>query len=197
MENKELPKFRSSLNGFNRDDVVGYIELLSKKNTTAVKSLQDENHALQAQVEQFRSALQSAQTLIEELSDEPEAPVPCEALPASESPAAAEVPAPQEDCAAPRDNAAQDELAAYRRAEAAERSARSRANAVTRKIDSVLTEALSRFASTGSEADALCEDLNASISRLQDALAEIRVIYEEASDKLQELNDLTAVGIEE
>ncbi len=55
----DMQNFRSALGGFNREDVVHYIEYLNRKNTNLVNQLRSENQELQAELSTLRSAAAS------------------------------------------------------------------------------------------------------------------------------------------
>ena len=181
MEYNNLPKFRTAVGGFNRMDVVSYIESLSMKNQQTLKKLQEENSELRRQIAQYEAA--SVPSEMEETPPETVEPEVPEAEPIVHA---------EPDTASLKDQ----ELAAYRRAEAAERTARTRATQLNQSVDEIFSEALSRFDSSSSEANALCEDLLSSYSRLQEALADIRVIYDETVSHLQALQAQLPVCVE-
>ena len=56
-------KFRSALNGFNRDDVVSYLEYINNKNSQLVNRLTSETEALRAQLESRQTAADSSEAL--------------------------------------------------------------------------------------------------------------------------------------
>ena len=64
MEYNNLPKFRTAVGGFNRMDVVSYIESLSLQNQQTLKKLQEENSDLRRQIAQYEAA--SAPSELEE-----------------------------------------------------------------------------------------------------------------------------------
>ncbi len=183
MEYNNLPKFRTAVGGFNRMDVVSYIESLSLQNQQTLKKLQEENSDLRRQIAQYEAA--SAPSELEEAAAEPET-------------VELEVPEAEAIAHAEPETASlkEQELAAYRRAEAAERTARTRASQLNQSVDEIFSEALSRFDNSGSEANALCEDLLSSYSRLQEALADIRVIYDETVAQLQALQAQLPICVE-
>lgn len=183
MEYNNLPKFRTAVGGFNRMDVVSYIESLSLQNQQTLKKLQEENSDLRRQIAQYEAA--SAPSELEEAAAEPET-------------VELEVPEAEAIAHAEPETASlkEQELAAYRRAEAAERTARTRASQLNQSVDEIFSEALSRFDNSGSEANALCEDLLSSYSRLQEALADIRVIYDETVSQLQALQAQLPICVE-
>ncbi len=55
MEYNNLPKFRTAVGGFNRMDVVSYIESLSMQNQQTLKKLQEENNDLRRQIAQYEA----------------------------------------------------------------------------------------------------------------------------------------------
>ena len=117
--------FRSAFNGFNREDVVHYIEYL--------------NNQHKAKIEQLNSQLQAAQ--------EKAAPVEDEDLRAQLDAALARCAelekalAEQESAPAPAPvNSAEEELEAYRRAERTERMARERAQQIYTQANAVLAD---------------------------------------------------------
>jgi hypothetical protein len=176
MEQNSFPKFRTAIGGFNRMDVVTYIETLAQQNQKAIKALQSENDALRRQLAQYAQEEQAESSPAEEPeADETES----------------------DNIAVSVEGLQEQELAAYRRAEAVERAAKNRAARLKDSMDDIFSEALSRFSSTGGDAAALCEDLSASYTRLQDALAEMRLIYEQASTQLQALQDQSFLVEEE
>lgn len=69
MEYNNLPKFRTAVGGFNRMDVVSYIESLSLQNQQTLKKLQEENSDLRRQIAQYEAA--SAPSELEEAAAEP------------------------------------------------------------------------------------------------------------------------------
>ena len=107
--------FRSAFNGFNREDVVHYLEYINTKHTNQINQLTAENEELRSRLAQQPDEDQLA--LIESLQEE------CAALNArieellAEQEQAASEAAVQEAAPAPVDTSA--ELEAYRRAERA------------------------------------------------------------------------------
>ena len=92
------------------------------------------------------------------------------------------------------------ELAAYRRAEAAERSARSRAASLCRQVNEIVEHAAQQFSASRSDVDALMSDLNICLRRLNDTFAELRITFDDtaaafsAVDTLQDPRIIQAPG---
>ena len=134
--------FRSALNGFNREDVVRYIEYLNTKNTSLVNQLKSENQALKDELASLRSQAEAAPADSEK-----------EALRAELDAALAKAEQLQAELTritAQRDNApvrdpagslAGEELEAYRRAERVERAAKERADRIYLQTTPVLSDA--------------------------------------------------------
>lgn len=155
--------FRSALGGFNRQDVVQYIELINTRHN--------------AQVAQLKTQLQTAR---EELAQFSAAPAPADDLQEQLDAALARITELEAQLAAASQKS-NDELEAYRRAERAERLAKERADQLTAQINAVLAEATTRVEAVSDEltgaVDTLSEKLAASKQELRgavDALYAIR-----------------------
>ena len=61
--------FRSAFNGFNRQDVVHYIEFINNKHAAQLNQLKTELQTLQAELDQQRRATQEIETLSAQLED--------------------------------------------------------------------------------------------------------------------------------
>ncbi len=128
----DIQKFRKSVNGFNRHDVVTYIEYLNNKHRSEINQLQnqlqaatrpvedtglkEENAALKQENEELRARLA-------ELESRPET-----------APAAPVGP-----------SCTEQELEAYRRAERAERLAMERARATSQQAKGILADATAQI----------------------------------------------------
>ena len=208
MAGSESTQFRSALHGFNRYDVVNYIEKASGEHERALRELQKENAALSEQLHTLererdteREALQSlrdASAAAEAEKDELSA-----LLAASEeenaslreqlAAASAPVAQPQEaepETAAPSSDAL--ELAAYRRAEAVERGAVERAGALYDRMSSVCQSLSDRVQASGSEVSLLYTELSDSLGRMREALADLKLVLEQAPEEISALHDEVA-----
>ena len=110
--------FRSALGGFNREDVVRYIEYINSKNTSAVNQLKSENQSLKDELNALRANQSAPVEPAEDLRPELDAALA----------KIAELEAQIAELTAQREAAdlAGQELEAYRRAERMERIARER-----------------------------------------------------------------------
>lgn len=167
--------FRTAWNGFNRNDVVNYIEECSVNYERALRQLKNENAQLRAELEALKAAQDAAK---------PVEPAPEAAAPAEPAPAEAAEPAKALETAGPG-----DELEAYRRAEAVERSARLRAEKLGAQVGEIVGAAVEKFDAAGADVDALMSDLSICLRRLNDTLAELRLNYDSMSSALAAVND--------
>lgn len=164
-----IQNFRSALGGFNREDVVRYIEYM--------------NHQHNAQIEQLNTQLQNARDALSK----------AETAPKADSDLLAQLEAAQAKCAALEAQLAEcshsspaqtgNELEAYRRAEKAERLARERAAHIYEQANAVLADATLKVeaASEGMNTVAaqLAEQLQRSRQELQDAVSAMYAIRPE------------------
>lgn len=130
-----IQNFRSAFNGFNREDVVSYIEYINNQHNAQVAQLntqlQNANEALTKALSQPKNTeledqLQAAQAQCRELE------VRCRELEAQL--------AARPVVAQPVQEKTDDELEAYRRAERAERSAKERAAQIHDQANAVLAD---------------------------------------------------------
>ena len=206
----DFSKFRTAVSGFNRTDVVNYIESASIEHQKALRKLTDErdrlageNAGLQTQLEELQAQLQQAKDEAEARSEElRQAKEENESLSeqlntlaqegaelAEQLKQAESAPQPEaEPDVQPKEPAQADpsvtekELAAYRRAEQAERNAAVRARRIYAQLSSLSEDARGRYLDSGEEIAALTSDLSTGLSRLQDALADVQVIFDDAQN---------------
>lgn len=169
-------KFRSALNGFNREDVASYLEYLNSKHAAQVNqltseadflrakldavqpaddqaeiisALEEERNDLRAQLEELKAYCSTLEQALEEARSTPAAPV------ISAAPAAC--------------NAA-DELEVYRRAERTERMARERADLIYRQTNGILNEASVRVSEMADQVVPIADQILMQISQLQNTV---------------------------
>ena len=174
--------FRNALNGFNKDDVVRYLEYINAKHNNQILQLTAEVDELRAQLNQspmpdadqqaLLDALQkendslserllesekARSALVEELAQSKNAPVPVSEAPSVVS----------------------DELEAYRRAERTEREAKKRAELVYFQANSVLSE-------TTTKVDVIAEDINGMVDKVANQLAQLQMLVGDSKQALQD-----------
>ena len=178
--------FRSAFNGFNREDVVHYLEYINAKHTSQVNQLTSENEELRARLEQQPDEEQTA--LVESLQAE------CAAVNTLLEEALAEKAALEERCkalqaqldAAPKVEAApavdaSAELEAYRRAERAEREARERAELVYFQANGVLTEACAKVDGISADITDMADQVMSQLSQLQMSVSKSKQALQDAA----------------
>ena len=197
----DVSRFRSAINGFNRTDVVNYVESISVEHQEQLRQLQNElaqlraengtlsaeKDALTGKVGELEAALETVKT---ELAAEQSArkQAEAEALALLERVPAEEMP---EDDAEPEteppETEPDSELAAYRRAALTEQNAAARARRLQSHMSALCDSARSRYQDTGEEVSALAVDLATGIERLQDALAELQLIFDQSEEAFEAL----------
>ena len=177
--------FRSAFNGFNREDVVHYLEYLNAKHTNQINQLTAENEALRAQVDTLPE-LESQQLLVASLEEKcaeltrllEAAQARCEELEQAAARAPAEAAPTQEPTLSP---IASDELEAYRRAERIEREAKERAELVYFQANSVLTEATAKVDGISSDITEMADQVMTQLTQLQVAISSSKQALQDAS----------------
>lgn len=181
--------FRSALNGFNREDVVHYLEYLNTKHSNQVNQLTAENETLRQQVEALPDA-ESQRLLVASLEEKcaeltrqlKESQSRCAELEQQLEQshcAVPEQPAPvQEPAPAP---SVSEELEAYRRAERIEREAKERAELVYFQANSVLTEASARVDGISSDITEMADKVMTQLTQLQVAVSSSKQALQDAS----------------
>ena len=177
--------FRSAFNGFNREDVVHYLEYLNAKHSNQVNQLTAENEALRQQVDALPE-LENQQSVISSLEDR------CAELAwqLEESQArCAELEQQLAQSAAPEQTAetpalspiASDELEAYRRAERIEREAKERAELVYFQANSVLTEASAKVDGISADITQMADKVMTQLTQLQVAVSSSKQALQDAA----------------
>lgn len=168
----ENHNFRSSFNGFNREDVVRYIEFMNTKHTNLVNQLKSEIQALTSELDALRAQPQE-QTVPQEAYDA--------AIQERDS-ALAEVETLRQQAAEKPAvmTLAEEELAAYRRAERAEREAKERAQSMYRQATAVLADATAQVDDTAAQLDVISTRVKAQLLELQTAVSESKRSLQEA-----------------
>ena len=163
--------FRSAFHGFNREDVVHYIEYINNKHTELVNQLNSEKQALLEEVTALRTQA-GHEDLSEKLAALAEE---CAQLKAQlEAKASAPVNASERTIT-------EEELEAYRRAERMERAAKERSRQIYNQATATLAEATSRIDSASIQFRDIAEKVNAQMAELQTAVEGSKAALVEAS----------------
>ena len=157
----EFQNFRSALGGFNREDVVHYIEYINNKHAAQLNQLKTEVQTLQAELAECRNAAQQDAACAQQL-EAANARIAELELALEEAQKPVEV-APQEKSA--------DELEAYRRAERAERRAAERVAQLYDQANAALAEAATRADTSATQVTEIVDSLNLQLQQLLSAIA--------------------------
>ena len=166
-----IQNFRSAFNGFNREDVVSYIDYINNKNHSQVNQLNTEISALRQEVTELRARPTRDPAMEEEL----------EALRAERAALAqevaelrAELDGTKAELQAARAAAdrpkTEGELEAYRRAERAERIAAERVSRLYEQANAVLADATHRADEVTGTVCVLADRIVSDMGELQAAL---------------------------
>ena len=177
--------FRSAFNGFNREDVVHYLEYLNAKLTNQINQITAENEALRAQVDTLPE-LESQQLLVASLEEKcaeltrllEAAQARCEELEQAAAQKPVEDAPAQEPSLSP---SASEELEAYRRAERIEREAKERSELVYFQANSVLTEAAAKVDSISGEITDMADQVMSRLTQLQMAVSSSKQALQDAA----------------
>lgn len=191
----DISKFRSALGGFNREDVVNYIESMSLEQQKQLRKLQEENEKLRSEKNALAELLAAANSDLSALREQDAAlSEQVELLAQQAAELAGQVKAESEKAPEETSEAAEPvdytslELEAYRRAEQTERNAAVRADKIYRQLTALCEHARERYSDAGDEIAALSADLTANLGRLQETLAELRLVFDEAENAFDEMD---------
>ncbi len=179
-------QFRSSLNGFNRQDVVRYMEFVNNKHAAQVAQLTNELEYLRgkqdtldagrvSQLEKDLSAAQLENAALRQRVAELEKQLAEQSAP---------VPAP-----APAAAPSESELEAYRRAERVERVARERAKQLAQQAAQTLDQAGTQAEEAAAQIAQVSSRLSEQLACLQDAMDSGRRTLRETVGAVQTLAD--------
>lgn len=171
---EQMTHFRSAFNGFNKEDVVRYLEFINNKHASQVAQLTNELEFLrshrapgQDELEQEIASLTAENTALHQRIAELEAG--SKAAPKS----------------AP---ATLDELEAYRRAERVERIATERAQEIGNRTAAVLADASTRVDGAAQRISEISAQLLEQLSLLKGAMTDSHEAFEDASRGVADLN---------
>jgi len=188
--------FRSSLHGFNRQDVANYLEYLNNRHAAQVNQLNTDLEELRRQVQtpaadpqrlilesrcrELEQQLRQAQTERDEaLAQKEEALRKLEDARKDREDALLRVSGEKLD--------ANRELEAYRRAERTERVARERAEQVYSETGTVLTQASNRIDTALRQMNGISRQVSTQLDTLQAAISSSRLALQDAADTIEKL----------
>lgn len=188
--------FRSSLHGFNRQDVASYLEYLNNRHAAQVNQLNTDLEALRRQAaapveDPQRTALEARCRELEQQ---------LEAARKERDEALAQREAAEQKLASARQDReeallrscgekleANRELEAYRRAERTERMARERAEQVYSETGTVLTQASNRIEAALRQMTGISQQVTGQLDTLQTAIASSRLALQDAAQTIDKL----------
>lgn len=168
-----VQNFRSAFNGFNREDVVHYIEYLNSKHTGALNQLKSDNQTLADELD----ALREKPDLTEECAHLHEENQQLHFQIADLSAKIEELTQQLEE-AQQFTPLADEELEAYRRAEKAERTARERAR-------QIYCQATGALADATAQVDDAAEHFKILSQRIGEQLSELQATVDKSKNALQ------------
>ena len=154
--------FRSAFNGFNRQDVVHYLEYINTKHQDQINSLTAETEDLHRQLEELQAQAAQIAELEARLAAMTE-----EREPQPETDGGSQV--------------AGEELDSYRRAQQVERSARERAELVYHQANGVLNEAIAKVDTATAEITAKTDEAMSQLTQLQMAVSTSKQALQDAA----------------
>ena len=165
--------FRGAFNGFNREDVVHYIEYLNAKHTGALNQLKSENQTLADELEALREKPDLTGECAQLREENQELQAQVESLTAQLEELTKQLEEAQQFTPL-----ADEELEAYRRAEKAERTARERAR-------QIYCQATGALADATTQVDDAAEHFKILSQRISDQLGELQATVERSKNALQ------------
>lgn len=171
--------FRSAFNGFNREDVVHYLEFIQNKYQTQIHQLTMENEELRGQLAEQEDVM-ILQMRCNELEQELQTLRSQDAQPREE----AEAPVVQHQPESGRVTNVGEELEAYRRAERMEREARERSELVYYQANGVLTEATGKVDGITQEVTELADQIMSQLTQFQMAISSSKQALQDAASLL-------------
>lgn len=158
----EMKNFRSAFRGFNRQDVVNYIEYINNTHNAQVEQLNNQLQIALARPtdEEMKAKLEAAEARVAEL----------------------EAALAEQDRAILSDSASctEQELEAYRRAERVERVAKERAEQIYAQANGVLAEATLKAESASAHIGAIADQVSNQLKEYQDSVLETKATFQEA-----------------
>jgi len=193
--------FRSAFNGFNREDVVRYLEYLNSKHSALINQLTEEAENLRQKLKLAADAIAADSARAERIAalEEENTALKAQLEEAQQGRAASDAArqALEAECirlkeqlanqpevpAAPvREESADRELEAYRRAERTERLARERADQLYRRTNGVLADATVKVDQVAADIGTIADQVMTNLQQLQLAVTGSKQALQEAAE---------------
>ena len=179
--------FRTAFNGFNREDVVHYIEYINSKHTAQINQLrtdlaaaQQENTSLKAKPQHDPELEAKVAELEAALQDAKDANASLEAQLADKSAQLENALSDQAQAQRRTD----EELEIYRRAERVERLAKERTEAMYQKANNVLSDATAKVDAASTQINGIADQVAAQLAVLQQAVTGSKTALKDAATTL-------------
>ena len=158
-----VQRFRSAFHGFNREDVVHYIEYLNHQHSSKLTQLNNQLQAAEARnnTSELQAHLDAALEKCAQLE--------------------AQLAAMQENAAT---ISTEKELEAYRRAERTERLAKERAHQIFTQANAVLSEAALKAETAANEIGIIADQAAEQLKQCQESVAATKTSFQEAVQAL-------------
>lgn len=175
-----VQSFRTSFRGFNRDDVVQFLETAATQHANAISALEDENQRLRQELEanELRAQAAQARLIVAQRELEKLKAQLAQAEAAPSVPAEEPAPLPEAPQAPANPDYSARELEAYRRAEKTERMAKNRANKLYDQVNGMLLS--------------LAQQMNQAQSATSDATGQLLAALEALRSQITENQNLLA-----
>ena len=160
--------FRSALSGFNREDVVKYIEYINAKHASELNQLRSEIEYLNSKLASVQEDADAKAQLAAALEENEALRAQVEQLQTHCEDLETAPPAPQPQYLSGN---LEQELEAYRRAERTERMARERAELVYHQTNSALAEATVKVDEAAAQLGSMTDGILAQLNQLQTAIS--------------------------
>lgn len=178
---EQLTHFRTAFNGFNREDVVRYLEFINNKHAAQVAQLNNELDYLRTKQQQPDTRrLESLEQQVAALTDENQSLLQ----------QLAQLELAKQEPAEPKAAASTvEELEAYRRAERVERIARERARQIGDRTSAVLSDAGSRVDGAAQRINEISNQILEQLNLLKEAMTDSHEAFADASRVVEDLYD--------
>lgn len=186
--------FRSAFNGFNREDVVHYIEYINSKHTALVNQLRSDLAAARQETAELRATPPRDPAMEEQIVQLTAKIAQLEEEVLLAQLAKADVETERDNMRRQRDDAmvaqteakrhSEEELEAYRRAERMERQAKERADAMYARANGIVADATSKVDEAAQQINGIADQVASQLGVLQSAVIDSKQALQEAAAAL-------------